>query len=415
MPRRRSSSNSTITVAALAILILLGIFYSLTGNDPTGTFDQEPITAVPNATDLAATNVSSTQTADIPTATSLPGSTPPTAVSASGTWWEVYFTDPVNINDPANWQGSIEGRLIDKINAAQTSIHIVSFEFDLTPVAEALIAAKQRGVDVRWVTDDEYGLEADEDPGHGQFEMLQEAGIEVRSDTRSALMHNKFWIFDGQIVWTGSTNITVNGIFKQDNNAIVIRSPELAAVYEAEFQEMWDGQFGPRSPSQIQQQTLMVNGSPMQVVFTSEDPAIELAIIPIVNGATRNIRFLTFSFTDYPLADAMIQRAKSGVDVAGVFERVGSDTDAAELKTLHCASIPVRRDGNGGFMHNKVIVVDERYVITGSLNFSTNAEESNDENVLIIDNPDIAKLYMQDFERVWSLATDPEADKFTCP
>jgi len=49
------------------------------------------------------------------------------------------------------------------------------------------------------------------------------------------------------------------------------------------------------------------------------------------------------------------------------------------------------------------------------LNFSTNAEESNDENVIIIDNPDIAKLYMQDFDRVWSLAADPEPSKFPCP
>ena len=60
------------------------------------------------------------------------------------------------------------------------------------------------------------------------------------------------------------------------------------------------------------------------------------------------------------------------------------------------------------------VVVDERYVITGSLNYSTNAEDSNDENVIIIDNPDIAKLYMQDFERVWALATDPEPGKFPC-
>lgn len=404
MPRRSKSSNSTATVAALVILIVLGILYSLTGKDPGGLFSPTQ----PGATVISVST-------EVPATSQLPGTVAPTAANASGPWWEVYFTDPSNINNPDDWQGSIEGRLIEKINAAQTSIHIVSFEFDLTPVAEALIAAKQRGVDVRWVTDDEHGLEADEEPGHGQFEMLQDAGVEVRSDTRSALMHNKFWIFDGQIVWTGSTNITENGIFKQDNNAIAIQSPELAAIYEAEFQEMWDGQFGPRSPSQIEQQSVMVNGSPIQVIFTSEDPAIEQSIIPVVNSATRSIRFLAFSFTDYPLANAMIQRAQNGVDVAGVFEKVGSDTDSAELKTLYCASVPVRRDGNGSFMHNKVIVVDERYVITGSLNFSTNAEESNDENVIIIDNPDIAKLYMQDFQRVWTLAADPEPGKFTCP
>lgn len=398
--RRSSKSNTTVTLAALGILIVLGIVYTLTGKDPADIF-QEPTTVVIGSSEVPAT-------------VAQPGSVP-TSVNASGSWWEVYFTDPLNVNNPEDWQGSIEGRLIEKINAAQTSIHIVSFEFDLTPVAEALIAAHKRGVDVRWVTDNEHGLEADEEPGHGQFAMMEDAGIEVRADTRTALMHNKFWIFDGQIVWTGSTNITENGVFKQDNNTIVIDSPELAAIYEAEFQEMWDGKFGPRSPSQIEQQSVVVNGSQIKVVFTSEDPAIELAIIPVVSTATRSIRFLAFSFTDYPLAEAMIQRAQNGVNVMGVFEKVGSDTDSAELKTLYCAKVPVRRDGNGSFMHNKVIVVDERYVITGSLNFSTNAEESNDENVIIIDNPEIARLYLQDFERVWNLAADPEPEKFPCP
>lgn len=118
----------------------------------------------------------------------------PTVVPVPGAWWEVYFTDRLNVNDPAQWQNSIEGKLIEKINAAQNSIHIAAFEFDLTPVADALIAARQRGVDVRWVTDDENGLEADEEPGRGQFAMLQNAGIEVRADARSALMHNKFII-----------------------------------------------------------------------------------------------------------------------------------------------------------------------------------------------------------------------------
>lgn len=397
MPRRRAKSrtNASVTLFALVILFIVGIYYALTGRDPGGVFG----TGTPTA-------IVATQTSPVVIA--------PTAANASGAWWEVYFTDPINLSDPANWQGSIEGRLIEKINAAKTSIHIASFEFDLTPVAEALIAAKQRGVDVRWVTDDEHGLEADVEPGHGQFAMLQNAGIEVRSDTRSALMHNKFWIFDGQIVWTGSTNITENGIFDQDNNTVVIQSPELAAIYEREFQEMWDGQFGPRSPSTLDQQIAMVNGSRIVVVFTSEDPALENAIVPIVKSATKSVRFLTFSFTDFPLADAMSQRWKAGVDVAGVFEKVGSETEASELRTLMCRSVPVKQDGNSGFLHHKLIVVDERIVITGSMNYSTNAEENNDENVIIIDNADIARLYLQEFDRVWKLASDPEIETIAC-
>ena len=393
MAGKKKKQSTTITALGFVVVLLLGVFYTLTGQDPNSDPGSDvPTSVVVNASATAA----------------------PLSNNGSGNWWEVYFTDPVNMDNPDQWQGSIEEEIIKKINNAKTSIHIASFEFDLTPVAEALVAAKQRGVEVQWVTDNEHGLEADEEPGHGQFEMLMKAGIEVRADDRTALMHNKFWIFDQQMVWTGSTNITENGIFDQDNNVLVIYSTDLAAIYEAEFQEMWNGEFGPRSPSQLTRQNTVVNGSTINVIFTSEGHTIEEAIIHLLNSAQKSIRFLAFSFTDYPMAKAMIDRAAVGVNVAGVFEKVGSSTDSAELRTLYCAGVPARRDGNGGFMHNKVVIVDERYVVTGSLNFSTNAETSNDENVLIIDNPDIARLYMQEFERVWNMAEDPEPDKFPC-
>jgi len=412
MPKRkRKSSGGSVASLIVVILAILGVYYVQTGSDPTGGVEAvktalpEIKTAIPNIDDTIATAISP----------GTPVSSGSNTQPSSSDWWEVYFTDPLNVKDPAQWQNSIEGRLIEKINAAKTSIHIASFEFDLTPVAEALIAAHARGVDVRWVTDNEFGLAADTDPGNGQFAMLQDAGIEVRSDTRTALMHNKFWIFDGQILWTGSTNITKSGIFVQDNNTIVFFSPELATIYEREFHEMWDGKFGPKSPSQLADQSLVLNGTPIQVIFTSEDPALESTIVPLVRTATSSIRFLAFSFTDFPLAGAMLQRAKAGVDVAGVMDKTQSGGQGAELGTLFCADVPVRQDGNPQFMHNKIIIVDARYVITGSLKFSTSAEESNDENVIIIDNPEIAKLYMDDFERVWSVGTDPDPAKITCP
>jgi len=412
MSRRSALSGSQKGIVTLLVTVLLaicGIFFSLSGGT-SGNTTETP------ATDIAVTEppVIFTNTPFLPDSapTVVIGNDPfPSAVN----WWQVYFTNPLTINDPNNISGSIEEKLIERINAAQTSIHIASFEFDLTPVAEALIAAHNRGVDVRWVTDNEFGLDSDTEPGKGQFAMLQNAGIEIRADTRTALMHNKFWIFDGQILWTGSTNITKNGVFVQDNNTIVFFSTELSTIYEREFQEMWDGQFGPKSPSQLSEQSLVLNGIPIQVVFTSEDHALEEFIIPLVKQAASSIRFLAFSFTDFPLADAMIQRALQGVDVAGVIDKTQSGGTGSELKTLFCAKIPVRQDGNPQFMHNKIIIIDERWVITGSLNFSTSAETDNDENVIIIDNPEIARLYIQDFERVYGQGTVPDPAKVTCP
>ena len=329
-------------------------------------------------------------------------------------WWEVYFTDPLILNNENNPAGSIEEKLIGFINSAQMSIHIASFEFNLPRVSEALINAKLRGVDVRWVTDDENGLGIDAQPNRGQFTRLSQNGIEVKDDLgRSALMHNKFWIFDKKITWTGSTNITINGIYKQNNNVIVIHSPEIALIYEREWEELWTGQFGPRAPSAVNQQWTILNNTPIQVLFSSEDKIVS-KLIAIVNDAEVNIRFLAFSFTDDPLAQAMIDRARAGLDVKGVFEAFGSTYSSSELRKFWCANVPARQDGNGSFLHHKVIIIDNSIVITGSLNFSANADDSNEENVIILDNPEIAALYIQEFEKNWAQTKDVSPGTFTC-
>jgi len=413
MPKKRTvtkAQGGIIAALFTVLIVIFGAFAALAGYDVGGIGGGEtPVNVSPTLPPLFVTETPS-QSNVVTSTPVIIGQTP-----TSGGWWDVYFTDPVNHHNPDVISGSVEEKLIQYIDAAQTSIHIASFEFDLTTVAYALIAAHNRGVDVRWVTDDENGLLADEEPGRGQFALLQSVGIEVKDDLgRSAFMHNKFWIFDGQIVWTGSTNITKSGIYDQNNNVIVIRSPELAVIYEREFDEMWNGQFGARSPSQLADQSLVIDGSQILVIFTSEDSALESTIIPFVQGAESSVYFMAFSFTDYPLADAMIQRRLHDVDVAGVFESFGSTSESAELRTLFCGDVPVRQDGNSGFLHHKVIIIDERYVITGSLNFSTRAEETNDENVIIIDNPDIAKLYIGEFERVWAMGKDPDPAEMGC-
>ena len=350
----------------------------------------------------------------IPIVTDAPPVIDTPVVVPTAKWWDVYFTDPLTISNPDVIDDSIDEKLIQLINSAQTSIHIASFEFNVTSIAEALIAAKNRGVDVKWATDSKHGLEYDTLPGRGQFALLTGAGIEVKDDAgRSALMHNKFWIFDNQTVWTGSTNITVNGIFTQNNNVLVIRSSDIAFIFEREFQELWSNQFGPRAPSTINNQWAILDGTPLQILFSSEDHAVS-NLIALVNDAQVNIRFLAFSFTDYPLAKAMIDRAAAGVDVKGVYETFGSTSTGSEMKTFWCAGVPVRQDGNPGFLHDKIIIIDNSIVVTGSLNYSSNADDSNEENVVIVDNAEIAALYLQEFEKLWNLAHDLEAGTVAC-
>ena len=378
-------TNQTISAVVIIGGIILFAIFLLTGNDPFGLFSSEENNPNPVTT----------------------------VVGSGGDWWQVYFTDPTSDYDPSNMDGTVAAELITDINSAEETIHIASFEFNLTPVAEALIAAHKRGVDVRWVTDDENGIEADEEDGHGQFAMLTDAGIEVIDDARGALMHNKFWIFDEQTVWTGSTNITENGIFRNNNNVIVVESPQVAAMFEREFEEMWAGEFGPKSPSTLDQQSTTIQGTPVEILFAAEDEVMD-ELVPLINQSRDNIKFMAFSFTHDELGDAMLAKAADGVAVSGIFETRGSETEYSELPKMFCNNLAVRQDGNPGTFHHKVIIIDDRIVITGSLNFSDNANDSNDENVIIINNADIAQQYLQEYDRRWQEAEAPDPADMGC-
>jgi phosphatidylserine/phosphatidylglycerophosphate/cardiolipin synthase-like enzyme len=323
----------------------------------------------------------------------------PREIGYDGGWWAVLFSPGARGNQ-ANAHYILD-KLIGYIDAAQSSIHVAAFETDLTAVAEALARAHARGVDVRWVTDDANGVDADFDEGRGQFALMENAGISIRDDLRSAFMHNKFIIFDNHILWTGSMNLTTNDIFRNNNNVVVIESPEVAAVYEREFQEMWNGQFGPRSPAAAGQDVFDRNQRPFVIRFAPEDDPLA-ALVQLAGLAEESIHFMAFSFTHDELGAVMRERAAAGVDVRGIFEVFGSETPYSEMGPLYCAGAAVRQDGNPGMLHHKVLIIDETVVVTGSLNFSNNAADSNDENVLILADAGVAQLYLEEFTRRWA-------------
>ena len=332
----------------------------------------------------------------------------PRDIGYDGGTWAVLFSPGARGNQ-ANGQFIID-KLIGIIDAAESSIDLAVFETDLTPVAEALIRAHQRGVIVRWITDDENGRDADGEEGHGQFARLEAAGIEVRDDLRSALMHNKFILIDDRILWTGSMNLTTNDVFRNNNNVVVLDSPAAVAVYANEFEEMWNGQFGPRSPSNVNGQTVMTAaGLPITIRFAPEDEPFD-SLVQLVSLANESIRFMAFSFTKDELGEMMRRRAAEGVVVQGIFEVRGSETEYSEMPPMFCAGLEVRQDGNPGTFHHKVVIIDDFVVITGSMNFSDNAADSNDENVIAVADPAIGRLYREEFIRRWAEATPPDVE-----
>jgi phosphatidylserine/phosphatidylglycerophosphate/cardiolipin synthase-like enzyme len=345
--------------------------------------------------------------------TPVPGA--PTAVLGSGatvtgTWYELYFTRPVYPDRPDLHSGGVDERLVALIDTATRTIDAADYDFDLENVATALANAKRRGVRVRFVTDTDTWTSTNAEVRRA-WSIVTAADIPVVDDQRGPIMHHKFMVVDGEWVWTGSWNWTVGDTYRLNNNAIRIRSRDLAQNYTVEFEKMFVlRKFGPTKPKGVPSPRLTVEGVAVESYFSAED-GVAARVVERINRAERSIEFLAFSFTHDGIGSAVIGRAKAGVTVRGVFETTGSQTQFSEFGPMKKAGLEVYTDGNPYVMHHKVIVIDGRTVVFGSFNFSSNADTDNDENLLIVDDPRIAEAFSAEVDRVVQTARNPPARK----
>jgi phosphatidylserine/phosphatidylglycerophosphate/cardiolipin synthase-like enzyme len=301
----------------------------------------------------------------------------------------VYFAPPRQ-GDP----DPIDQALLGLINSARESVACAFYELELSPAADALIARHNAGVRVGVVSDSDYA----ERPA---VRRCVAAGIPVVFDEKPAFMHDKFCVVDGRFVWTGSTNITGNCMYRNNNNAVLIDSAELARNFAAEFGEMFDARrFGAASPKNTPfPEVTLSDGTRVECYFAPEDNAGD-ALARFAQSARERIDFAAFSFTSKDLAEAMVARMRDGVRVRGVFEKRGANSTASKFKQLAERGAAVRTDTNPANLHDKFLVVDSAAVATGSFNFSRNADERNDENLLIIHDPALARKYVEEVDRL---------------
>lgn len=317
-----------------------------------------------------------------------------------GPFFEIYFTDPAN---PASKQqtGGIEQAIIASIDAARLSVDMAIYSLSLREVGNALLRARDRGVAVRVV------MESDSRE-RSLPQALIEGGLPILGDRREGLMHDKFIIIDRSEVWTGSLNFTVSGVYEDNNNLIHIRSVRVAENYLTEFDEMYtDDLFGPDSIASTPHPRLNVEGIAVETYFSPDD-RVAIRLVELLQGAQESIHFLAYSFTSDDIAQAMRDRHAAGVTVKGVMDdsQVKSNL-GTEFELFVQSGLDVRLDGNKGLMHHKIIVIDRSIVITGSYNFTSSAENKNDENLVILFNPAIAELFIAEFERVFGAAQAP--------
>jgi len=323
-------------------------------------------------------------------------------------WLEVYFTDPVN---PLSVRevGGVDALVSAAIAAAKESVDVSLRNLNLDSVTQALIvASSRRGIPVRVIT------ETDSMTGRSEstFQVLKDAGITVIDDQQPGLMNNRFIVIDHKEVWTGSLSYDLAGVFREYNSLIRILSPEVAADYTQEFNEMFEkNQFGPLVAPLTPNPVVEIQGVQVEVLFSPDD-IVAARLGQLIAEAKESISFMAYSFASSDLGTNIRDRAKEGVAINGVLEFDLVDPDQVnpnpnlveELNFFRQAGLNVLLDRNPELLNHKIMVIDGQIVVVGSYDFTNRAENDNDENVLIIHSEVVAQKFLEEFQRVQSRA-----------
>ncbi|MDP7115450.1 MAG: phospholipase D-like domain-containing protein [Candidatus Woesearchaeota archaeon] len=219
----------------------------------------------------------------------------------------------------------------------------------------------------------------------------------LRTNKKGPLMHNKFCILDNNIIITGSMNPTKNGNSKNNNNIVILSSPSLAKNYQEEFDELWQGTFS--GGSSVPFPIIYLNNTKIESYFCPEDLCKE-KVLSLLNPPLESILFMTFSLTDPHIASLLAKKAET-IEVKGVGEKRRFNMKYEQYKSLNNSKVLLKPDTNPAILHHKVFIIDKKIVITGSFNPTKNANERNDENILIIHDEKIAQQYLEEFYSLW--------------
>ena len=341
---------------------------------------------------------------------------PYATVSESSGDIHVYFNGPVDHSVATDELAlSLGTDMNDTVAAwimsAQHTLDVAAYNLNDQTVEEAVNAAAANGVQVRWIYE---GQNANIGLGSLDASVV----THPRTDGEGSGMHNKFIIGDADhaesaFVLTGSTNLTTGQLVSDLNNVIVLEDQSLARAYELEFEEMWgaegmmpdaaNAKFG-ADKTWNTPVDFIVGGSPVELYFSPTD-GTTAAIQAEIEAANADFEFALLTLTRDDLGDAIVELNQSFfVSPIGVIEQV--NTTGSEFDNLIGNGVQAYAHDVSGDCHHKYCIIDhsdlasDPMVITGSHNWSSSAENVNDENTVIVHDARVANLYHQEFRGI---------------
>ena len=139
----------------------------------------------------------------------------------------------------------------------------------------------------------------------------------------------------------------------------------------------------------------------IKVLFSPQDNCAQ-EIVSEIDKAKDYIYVAMYFFTSRPIAQALIRAKDRGVDVKVCMDQEQPTYEYSKSRFLENKSINIKLISGSGIMHNKFCIIDDHITLTGSYNWTVSADLKNDENLLIIESKEIARIYKEQFNKFWN-------------
>jgi len=321
----------------------------------------------------------------------------------------------------------LEDEIVSFIDGAEHTMDIAMQEIRWAedgqwPIVDAIVAAAHRGVTVRVIVEADYYDE--EHPGNlALYErFVAEPNITPMRDANPAIFHNKFVVRDASgedaALLAGSTNFTDTGTRANYNHIVIVHFPPVDEPpsyyamldrYQAEFDEAWGGTFGNIDPTEEPLRCRI--GRTYCRVFFAPDNDPDDYLLDLLCDARDSLDVMVFTFgSSSPLMAGVINRwftwARNSTEEAPPRLRVAMESQQARYWSAYppllALGVPVRLECDpNAKLHHKVAIIDGARVILGSYNWTRPANDSNDENTIVLSNRDVAEMFTDAFDELW--------------
>ena len=327
----------------------------------------------------------------------------------------------------AKIDGKAVSQLVKFIQGAKHSLDVAIYDMKNPDVLKALkVMSTKVNLHILFDAGKAGGSSTTVDPKLSTTEQaIQAAGLKAFAkpvkEKGGHLMHDKFIVRDGASVWSGSGNFTSGGLLLQDNNFFTMDSPAVAAAYSKTFGDLGSPGHsashppGPKASAGSPPTKIKIGKIPVTIFFSTQAGAtegIETEVQNRLKGA-KKIRVIAMLISDPGILASLLALKKKDIkgvldphEMKQVMKNKTGDPNFwfAQGDPRFVAANSHAFNGKGDkndFMHNKVMIIDDKVVITGSYNFSENAE-ANDENLLIFESTALAGAYNKYFNALFA-------------